>query len=178
MNLLFISGFLFLNVWLLQTWEYSDVRSLFIEAGVNRNMLDKFVDYVNEQELEDNFLMLAYKGTAYTMKADNISGVYNKLQIFNKGKEMLENAVMNDPHNTEIRYLRFQVQENAPAFLSYNNIEEDRQYIIDHLQDLLSISDTRFVNIVIRSIIESESITDKEMTIVKAKISGSTKTTL
>jgi len=52
------------------------------------------------------------------------------LYLFKKGHELLENAIKEDPNNTEFRFLRLMIQENAPGFLGYNDSEEgDSEYI-------------------------------------------------
>ena len=55
----------------------------------------------------------------------------SKYSYFNKGKRALENAVKSDPHNLEIRFMRYISQEQTPGILNYSqNISSDRKYIL------------------------------------------------
>ena len=75
-------------------------------------------------------IMLAYEGAAYTILADCIKSPFKKLKNFNHGKEMIEEAIILDPEDPEIRFIRFMVQDGAPAFLNYDNRKEDLKIII------------------------------------------------
>ena len=45
-------------------------------------------------------------------------------------------AATADPHNIEIRFLRFSIEHNVPGFLGYNkNLATDRQEMINQLND-------------------------------------------
>jgi hypothetical protein len=47
-----------------------------------------------------------------------------------KGKKRINEAVMTDPDNVEIRLVRLSVQIKSPSFLGYkSNIDEDKKFI-------------------------------------------------
>ena len=71
-----------------------------------------------------------YRGVALAMYADIADGIYNKLDFFNRGKELLEAAIKEQPGNAEIRFLRLTVQAEAPMMLGYSaEIETDLDII-------------------------------------------------
>lgn len=68
----------------------------------------------------------AYRGVALAMYADIADGVYAKLDYFNRGKDLLEASILEQPQNAEIRFLRLTVQAEAPFMLGYSSsIEQD-----------------------------------------------------
>jgi hypothetical protein len=53
-----------------------------------------------------------------------------KLELFKQGKTLLEKEISSNAKNTEYRFLRLIIQENAPAILKYqSNIVEDAKWI-------------------------------------------------
>ena len=55
---------------------------------------------------------------------------FKKMSYFNEGKKNLDNAIIKDPKNAEIRLLRLITQEKAPKLLGYTkNISEDKKVI-------------------------------------------------
>jgi hypothetical protein len=75
-------------------------------------------------------VILAYQGAAYTMLADCTGSTFRKLKNFNQGKEIINEAVREDPSNSEIRFIRFMVQDRAPAFLGYDDRNEDLSLLV------------------------------------------------
>lgn len=56
-----------------------------------------------------------------------------KMEVFKKGKDLLEKAITANKKNTEYRFLRLMVQENAPKIVKYAaNINEDAAWIKEH----------------------------------------------
>src|SRR5664279_4069318 len=63
---------------------------------------------------------------AMTMRRAGIGGnPISKLKLFKKGHKLLEAAIKEDPNNTEFRFLRLMIQENAPGILGYK-VDEDK----------------------------------------------------
>lgn len=63
----------------------------------------------------------AYEGALWMRKAGATSGALNKLKLFKKGKALLETAIDKDADNTEYRFLRLLIQENAPSIVNYSS---------------------------------------------------------
>lgn len=78
----------------------------------------------------ESSVQLSYLGAYQMIWAKHISNPLSKLKTFNTGKKKIEDAVMAEPNNLEIRILRLSIQKNSPAFLGYHkNIEEDKKFI-------------------------------------------------
>jgi len=68
----------------------------------------------------------AYTGVLLMRKAELVKGLKRKLDLFKAGGKKLEDAIALHKTNTEYRFLRLLIQENAPMILNYNNnINED-----------------------------------------------------
>ena len=78
---------------------------------------------------------------------------------------MLEKAIVSDPKNVEIRFMRFCVQTNAPYFLGYNNnISSDKLAIIKAWSPL---SDLDLKEKIRKFMLTSNSCTNSEKIIFK-----------
>lgn len=110
----------------------------------------------------------AYRGAAFSIKASYLWNPISKLDHFNVGKGMIEEAVKQQPENWEIRYVRFTVQDGSPGFLGYRgNISEDKAVLLRSIPAALrSASDAWIAKQAALYLIQSESVTAAE----KAKL--------
>lgn len=80
-------------------------------------------------------ILIAYYGAASAAAPECGAKNFEKLRLFNKGKELLEEAIKQSPGDFEIRFLRFATQVKAPRFLGYNiNIDEDKKLLIKNIE--------------------------------------------
>jgi len=79
-------------------------------------------------------IYVAYQGILDGLKAKHSWNPYSKLKYLSTAEKVLKRAADADPHNIEIRFLRFSIEHNAPGFLGYNkNQVADRDEIIRQL---------------------------------------------
>lgn len=72
----------------------------------------------------------AYEGTLLMKKAQLVSKSKDKLDLFKSGRSKLESCISKYKENTEYRFLRLIIQENAPKVVKYNtNLDEDSRLI-------------------------------------------------
>ena len=144
----------------------NEVRLLFNKSASNEESCKKLMSVLNQYNETNNSTLAAYKACATMMMANHVFNPLNKLSNFNKGKELLEKCVAVDKENTEIRYLRFTIQSNAPAFLGYNNsISNDKAFLLNAVND---ISDLQLKRIIISFLKSSEYLTSKEKQNIKS----------
>lgn len=111
--------------------ELLRTRALYYKASADKEDAERFTDYLSASPAIGRSLLAGYNGMAYMIRANYTWNPYNKLSYFNKGRDMLDAAISKDPSNLELRFLRFGVQTNAPAFLGYSGkIEEDKSVIL------------------------------------------------
>ena len=81
-------------------------------------------------------VLTAYHGASLAAAAACVGNPMDKLKYFRRGKQLIEEAVMKQPNELEIRFLRFATQTKAPSFLGYTaNIDVDRQFILKQLSN-------------------------------------------
>ena len=75
-------------------------------------------------------LVLGYKAASEAIRARDAS-MFNKLTYVQDAARTFEQAVGLDPQNPEIRFLRFSVESNLPAFLGLSkHVEEDKEALL------------------------------------------------
>lgn len=113
------------------------VRKLYYKASANRADAETFFKVMQATSIIEPSLTNGYKGMSYMIKANFDFNPYYKLSYFVKGKDLLDGAIDSDTKNVELRFLRFCVQTNAPAFLGYSGkIADDKKVILDNYKSI------------------------------------------
>lgn len=120
------------------------LRELFYNACLTECYAEQMLDELKGVEDNADPLLVGYKGIAYMFMAKYAFFPGTKCSYFNKGKQLLETALKNNPASVELRYFRFSVQVNVPFFLNYSSgIEDDKKIIIKNVNNL---GDERLIN--------------------------------
>lgn len=140
--------------------ELKELRVDYPKANSDEAITNMLHEKLASFSKEDNITVVAYRGAVTTLKAKFAKGFKNKKTFFKEGAELLEFAVSSEPKNIEIRCLRLGVQENSPKIVGYkSNIEEDKQFILDHYN---LNSNTEVKNFIKGYILLSDLFTDAE----------------
>ncbi len=76
-------------------------------------------------------LVLGYKAASEAIRARDAS-MLNKLSYVQDAARTFEQAVSLAPQNAEIRFLRFSVESNLPAFLGLSkHVDEDKEMLLN-----------------------------------------------
>ncbi|MDO9255559.1 MAG: hypothetical protein Q7U54_08610 [Bacteroidales bacterium] len=111
------------------------VRDQFFAWDKTEDGALKLYKSLEKADLTKDPLLLAYRGASSAAAAGSVSGVWKKLEYFNRGKGELEKAVGLKHLDAEIRFLRLATQLNAPGFLGYSSdIKNDKSIIINTLK--------------------------------------------
>ena len=142
-RLLFLTLLLSLNFLPAQSQPpLKQIRMDFFEIGNDScGALQLFKSIKNDDY--NSPLIRAYAGASEAASATCVKGAFKKLEYFSRGKKNLEAAIELDSKNAEIRFLRFATQVNAPNFLEYDNINEDKALILEQLPVLLKQDSNR-----------------------------------
>lgn len=152
---------LFVSV-LATSQDIGKIRSQYPEAVKSEEISSKLNKELSNINSSSNPVLLAYKGSALTLKAKFVKDRKDKREFFKEGASLIESAVKTDPQNIEIRYIRLSVQENAPKVLKYNKaIQEDKDFI---LKNYATISSKNLNDIIKNFILSSESFNETEKT--------------
>lgn len=104
----------------------------------------------------------AYHGAALTFLAKHSFNPYKKLSYLNDGLKSLNNAVIKDSADIEIRFLRFSTEENIPSFIPFtNHTKVDKAFLLKYFN-----ATHPFYNTIHYYIQQSKSFTKEE----KAKL--------
>jgi hypothetical protein len=96
--------------------------------------LDNQIEIVKTSSLNNKE---GYEGALLMRKADKVRGPKKKLGFFKEGRIKLETAILADADNTEFRFLRLAIEENAPKIVKYrNDIEKDKLIIQKNFKTL------------------------------------------
>lgn len=116
--------------------SYEDVRGKYFEALRNTDIALSLYEEDYENMQEKDALLLAYKGALEAILTKTTWNVFKKMSYLRQSNSTLNKATRLDPKNVEVRFLRIAVQCQIPSYLGYNeNIEEDRRYILHHIED-------------------------------------------
>jgi hypothetical protein len=113
-------------------------------------------------------LITGYMGTLEALKAKHAWNPYYKIKYLNDCEKTFKKAVINDPSNIEIRFMRFSVEHNVPGFLGYTkNLVTDRQEIIKQIDHKhYASADAALVKTIITFLIDSKRCTPAEHSIL------------
>jgi hypothetical protein len=77
----------------------------------------------------------AYLGVATAMNASCVTWPGEKLDYFNRGKDILEQCIRDSYNDAELHFLRFSMQCETPGILGYtSNKQEDLNIIVSAFQ--------------------------------------------
>ncbi|HLW07776.1 MAG TPA: hypothetical protein VKY45_09430 [Marinilabiliaceae bacterium] len=89
------------------------------------------------EEMEPVGEELIFKGALYVKKAGFLNNLGQKIELFKKGREIVEKKIEEQPENVEFRFVRLIIQEKVPAILRYNsNKAEDAEMVIKGVNQL------------------------------------------
>lgn len=85
---------------------------------------------------EQNATFLAYKAIVIAFKARATQLPNVKLQLFWQASGLLEQAVMSEPKNIEVRFLRWCIEKEVPSFMNrWLHLSEDVCTIIQEMPE-------------------------------------------
>ncbi|MFS4493059.1 hypothetical protein [Maribacter sp. 2308TA10-17] len=126
--------------------ELKELRLDYPKANLDEVVTDELHEKLSAVSKEDDKTLVAFRGAVTTLKAKFAKGFKDKKTYFKEGALLLEYAVEQESNNIEIRCLRLGVQENAPRIVGYKkNIEEDKQFILDHYKSYTDADVRKFV---------------------------------
>ncbi len=109
----------------------SDARKLYFDVASKKKSVSELSEATQNHTDQ---ILLGYYAASLCLSADEATGAIAKLNLFNRGKSLLEKQLQLNPDSIDLRFLRLTIQESAPSFLGYHhNISEDRFFIISKL---------------------------------------------
>ena len=122
---------LFISVLFSIQSQLTEVRNTYIKAIDKVSYADRLVDLTKN---ESSGIKIAYHYTGVALQAKHSWNLVTKMSKAKEAAKGLNEAVLKDKSNVEIRFLRYCVQKKTPRFLGYNdNLELDYQFIIQNI---------------------------------------------
>lgn len=116
--------------------KVTELRALYFRSATDKAAADKLLALVSATKEKALPVLICYKGVAELMQAKYGMNPVAKLRRFKTGKMWIEKALKEDPDHGEMRFLRFSIQTNLPAFLGYNEqIDVDKKFLLSKVND-------------------------------------------
>jgi hypothetical protein len=107
-------------------------RDLYLASKDNSDSTQALFDLTNNQS---NNTLKAYHGASYAFKAKHGNNPIKKLDNLKKGLKIINDAVLYDVINVELRFIRLSIEENIPSVVSFtSHIEADKKMINSSLK--------------------------------------------
>lgn len=101
--------------------------------GTSEEAVHYLKDFIEHEP--NDFEMLAYLGSAYTMVGRDSHFVVKKVSSVNKGLSLLDKAVKKSPKNLTIRYIRASVTYSLPPMFGRRSTSEnDYKFILQQYE--------------------------------------------
>jgi len=108
-------------------------------------------------------LINGYIATLQALQAKHSWNPYSKVKQVINAEKTFENAIVADPHNLELRFMRFSVEYHLPRFLGYSkNMDADKQEIFTQLAKSHVADDRDLVIAVINFLLDNNTHTPAE----------------
>ncbi len=110
-------------------YDPTQLRRHYEAAAADKTAGEKFYQLLADYHDQDA-LVLAYKAAAQAIRARDAS-MFNKLTYVQDAARTFAQAVALAPGQPEIRFLRFSVESNLPAFLGLSqHLDEDKALLL------------------------------------------------
>ena len=108
------------------------LRDLFMQAAVRKSALDSFV-----AKIEKNRTLTAYEecylGICNGLQIQYLDGMWAKYKMLDRSRDHINKAIAKSPEDAELRFIRFMLEHNIPAFLGMStHIKDDLRLIFSH----------------------------------------------
>ena len=136
------------------------VRSLYQKAAKEEKYCNEIIRLLKQHNVGKHPVFLGYMGSATMMKAKFTPNVFSKLSHFNKGRNMLEEAIRMDENNIELRFLRLAAQMNTPSFLGYKDkIRSDKALLLNSIS---KVTDPVLKNVIVLYLKNSDLLSEHQ----------------
>ncbi|WP_111708356.1 hypothetical protein [Lutibacter citreus] len=104
------------------------------EQFLNINNLEQAEGFIEQLKQGTTAEAKGYYAAMVFMKSRFVKNPFSKLKHFKQGKKILDQDIVENPLNVEIRYIRYIMQKQIPNFLGYNDfISEDFNVITQEM---------------------------------------------
>ena len=148
------------------------VRAAFVRALNSKQVTDSLYSSLNKTK-DKSPVLVAYTGSANAMRALHTWNPYFKIKYVKDAEECFSTAVKQEPHNIEIRFLRFSMEHYVPGFLGFSkNMQLDKAEILTQLHaGHHGTADAATVKAIMEFLVQSKRCTAQEDDFLKRQLS-------
>lgn len=118
-----------------------DVRQLYKQAAESKSACNNLITSIQDCPSTSDPVLTGYQAAATMMMAQYVVNPFSKLSWFRKGRKLLDHTLTQHPQHTELRFLRFTIQTNAPGMLGYNDeIGIDKTFLLNAIGEVTDAS--------------------------------------
>ncbi len=145
------------------------IRNGFYKSVESHSKTNKMIEFIesnySEKYIYDEPVLLAYYGALNALKAKHVFNPFAKISYLRTGLRTLDEAAIEGACNLEVRFLRFSILHNIPAFLG---LRDTLQQDTDAVYELLVVDgkyselDTDMAFNVIEFVIDSKRLNEEQ----------------
>ncbi len=113
------------------------IRTTYYSGVENEDYVDSLQTLINTNfsENKKNYptIVLAYSAGIEALKSKHAFWPFNKMSYLNSSMDLFAEALLQDPNNLEIRFMRFSILHYVPGILGYSKEREEDQKVIFNL---------------------------------------------
>ena len=144
-------------------FDIDEIRAMYKQADGSKEQVLLLFNKLQSVSEKDGNVLMAYKGASIAMKGKFEKGAKQKTKVFKEGIAFVESALVKEPNNIEIRFVRLTIQQNSPKILKYKkNIGEDRDFILSNYSKIKSSKLKKYLK---DYILNSNHFTDAEKSV-------------
>lgn len=115
--------------------DLSVYRKLMDQSVTDGQAADRFYNRLKTVRDNDPAILMGFKAMSEFMQSKHLLNPISRIRHFNRGRKLLENALLKDKNSPELLLFRFITQSNVPAILNYNsNLNADKLDLITYLK--------------------------------------------
>lgn len=120
----------------LQGIDLHQVRKLYMRAPEAKQDAGELNRLMLRVDTSATPLLVCYKGANEMLQAKYSLNPVVKFKKFKRGKYFINKAFSRDTLDLEMRFIRFSIQSNLPAFLGYRDeLGKDKRFLLAKIKD-------------------------------------------
>lgn len=147
------------------------IRKAFHSAVLMPSQVNDYYKYIYSFDAKEG-VVLAYQAMSEALMAQEAWNPIEKYNRIKKFESLIDQAILNDPTNLEIRFLRLCIENYIPEWLGIpNHVLDDKVFILTHLSDAkLLMFDRSFIRYIDGFIKETGLYSSTEIGLIETEL--------
>jgi len=113
-----------------------ELKKMFFNSINNSINADKLYYLLKNEKYDKSAIVKAYLGGTLALRAKHSNNPVYKLSYLKEAMKLMDNSILMEKNNVEIRFLRFSIGVKTPSMLGYNtHFLEDKNIILKGLKN-------------------------------------------